>query len=334
MHPAINPIFIVGAGRSGTTLLRLILNNHPHIAIPTESQVLINYYKFLPIFGHLKTQHQLKQFAQFFMEHPRIQAWNLDSKEILSSINNQNFSELIDLIYNNYAHQHHKIRWGEKTPAYITQVPLLNQLFPNSFFIHIIRDGRDVVSSQIRSFARKHFYTSTIYWKKIIQLDIEYKKQFSNYLSLYFEDLVQNPEKILQIICDFIQEPYDSRMLNYYESDAAQNISIQKQHHINTKKNILKNPIGVYKNRLTPIQIQLIETLCHNELKMHHYTLDHNEKISLSKYRIWTYKISAFYKRYIDYRIKIALKRMVSKHALFFLKYTYYRICCFFLKKP
>lgn len=198
----------------------------------------------------------------------------------MKNVYQKNLSEIIDLIYSNYASLNDKKRWGDKTPKYIHHVPLLLQLFPHAKIIHLIRDGRDVVGSQIKSFKKNHFYERALNWKNIIQKHQQYLQQFNlnRYQHYFYEDLIQLPEQTLKNICHFIEEPFESSMLNFYHNQQLQTFVQNKPHHQNIQKPIQPQSIGKYHERLSKKQIEWIEYLCEEELKINTLFESHQVK--------------------------------------------------------
>src|SRR6266508_118853 len=118
------PIFVVGCQRSGTTLLRLILDAHPNISCGPET-------RFLTDLAHVTTG-SWKRLAQYGF--PK-QYWH------------EHIAGMFDAIKSDYARRAGKSRWADKTPRYALTLPFIDRLFPTCQVVHVIRDGRDVVAS-------------------------------------------------------------------------------------------------------------------------------------------------------------------------------------------
>jgi len=214
----LNPIpIIVGVPRSGTTLLRFMLDSHPEMAIPPETG-------FIPLLNSLNESNNddlRKEFFQLLTNFSSWQDFEID-KEIfwgkLSQCNPFNISDGCRIFYKLYSACFNKLRYGDKTPTYCLNMLEIQKLIPEARFIHLIRDGRDVALS-----LRKMWFSpgneievQANYWSRLISTTREQSKQCNYYLEIYYEDLILNTEKNLKEICHFIELSYHSEMLNYY----------------------------------------------------------------------------------------------------------------------
>src|SRR5262249_43300645 len=145
---AVPPIFVIGINRSGTTLLSLMLDSHSRIAIPYESHFFVNYYRTRSQSEILETNVQRLALVKSILAEPYVQRWDYQvTSEQINLDNCTNLAQTIDEIYMAYARHFEKDIWGDKTPSYACHLEILNNMFPTSRFIHIIRDGRDVALS-------------------------------------------------------------------------------------------------------------------------------------------------------------------------------------------
>ena len=147
------PIFILGNPRSGTSLLRSIINSHDNIIIPPEC----GFLQFL----HAKYQgfnfsiKILNTFVEDLFLTKKIEGWFLDKqnlKEYLFQKKPNNYQYLVYLVYKFYGetNQNKKVLyWGDKNNYYLHHLDLLNSIFVNSRYIQIIREPKDVVSSYL-----------------------------------------------------------------------------------------------------------------------------------------------------------------------------------------
>ena len=71
------PFFIVGCDRSGTTMLRLILDRSDDVAIPTESMFIADMAAIRPRFGDLSNDEQFDRLAKTVWRHPKVREWRL-----------------------------------------------------------------------------------------------------------------------------------------------------------------------------------------------------------------------------------------------------------------
>ena len=147
------PIFILGNPRSGTTLLRLMLNNHPNIVIPPECGFIEWLYPKYKNWDILDDNSKVKSFLKDLAKTKKFETWHLDLEFIskyLSKYNPSTYQELCGLVYYSFGVENRKtdiIRWGDKNNYYITRLDVISQIYPNAQYILMVRDGRDVSAS-------------------------------------------------------------------------------------------------------------------------------------------------------------------------------------------
>jgi len=212
--------FVVGVGRSGTTLLRLMLDAHPALAIPPETHflpVLIELFAdgAEPSGGDLVAAVQTHAgWRDFGMDEAELQALFAEGGGAAHSIR---------AFFAAYAARHSKTRWGDKTPVYIESIAQIGAtLGDQARFVHLIRDGRDVaVSRGARAVKRGREATPAAEeaetWKGRIEGARAQAAEVEHYLELRYEDLIGDPEATLRKVCDFIAIDFDSAMLDYHE---------------------------------------------------------------------------------------------------------------------
>lgn len=209
--------FIVGVGRSGTTLLRLMLDAHPELAIPPETG-------FIPMLSALKKKETRSPEA-FYRIVTSCAGWidfNLSKEDFyrdLLRLEKFTLSEGVRCFYLNYAGRFHKTRWGDKTPVYGLHMPSIEKLLPEARFIHIIRDGRDVALSLRGLWFSPGDDTRSLatYWFATVRDIRQNGQRCRHYLEVRYEDLVAEPKKELERISKFIELPYTESMEKYYE---------------------------------------------------------------------------------------------------------------------
>lgn len=214
--------FFVGRGRSGTTLLRSIFDAHPDMAIPYESHFPVTMALAGDRYERDDTIDSVRFLADL-REHWAFKRWDLPSEKVVAAFRSEapeDLPEAIRLVYRTYAEHHGKSRFGEKTPSFVLHVPLLAHVFPESRFIHIVRDGRDVALSYLQGgWGPKDLEEAAIYWKRFVERGRRdgLKLGSERYLEVRYEDLIDDPEGHVRTICRFIDLDFDDRMLHYFE---------------------------------------------------------------------------------------------------------------------
>ncbi|MBD3249363.1 hypothetical protein GF336_04935 [Candidatus Woesearchaeota archaeon] len=248
-----SPFFIIGCGRSGTTLLRSMLNSHKDVAIPLESLFIIDY---------LKTKKTINVLKKLIVDEYEIKEWGIDiTYNDVKDVNDK--KELISRIHNIYTSKNNKRIWGQKTPRFVRYGKLLKRHYPDSKFIHIIRDPRAVVSSLIESNVHK---SNVLYgsrrWVNDVRKGIVLKERHpEDVLEIKYEHLVSNPKKELEKICKFLEIKFDENMLKYYKSKKEYR-EYYSRIHSKLSKPVDKKSISKWELKLDKKQVMLIENIC------------------------------------------------------------------------
>lgn len=210
------PIFIVGVHRSGTTLLRFMLNSSPRIYIPPESDFVPRFFGRHPQ-GPL-SQHRIAQLLDIiFRRYRLVKEWRDELPDPLAfaaAMPEPTPAAFLQALYGQYAQQHGAQRWGDKTPIYASYMDLIATMLPAAQFIHIIRDGRDVALSMLDKWGDKEFHVDIYFtarnWCRRIREAQASATHLGpeRYYEMRYEALVEEPETELQRLCRFLGEPY------------------------------------------------------------------------------------------------------------------------------
>jgi hypothetical protein len=213
--------FIVGVARSGTTLLRLMLDAHPDLAISPETGFLVNACS-LPREGEQARERFVETVTNYHTwKYMGISAAALRAE--LQRIEPFDLSEGVRSLYRMYAERFDKSRFGDKTPGYTVHLLELEDLLPEASFIHIVRDGRDVALS-VRPLwfsPGKDMGAIATDWRHGIRTAREQGARCHRYMEIRFEDLIVEPEQELRRACEFLQLEFDSGMLRYFDAAPA-----------------------------------------------------------------------------------------------------------------
>ena len=209
--------FIVGVGHSGTTLLRLMLDAHPELTIPPETN-------FLPELIDLtkKGEAGADEVADYITGHRRWGDFGLEADELrarLRATGKQTPRGAARAFYRLYAEKQGKPRWGDKSPRYAAKMVKLGRHLPEARFIHLIRDGRDVALSRLRKRGDdpEQVAEAAQKWRSRIERARKRAPKLSHYTEARFEELVTDTEPTLRRICEFSQLEWDPVVLRYHE---------------------------------------------------------------------------------------------------------------------
>lgn len=214
-----SPIFVVGCPRSGTGMLRDLLRSSARLAIPPESHFIPLLYRG---WGDPGSADEARAIGGRILGLATVRRWRLElSPESFAGC--RSFAGAVELLYAEFARSEGKTRWGDKTPQYVEQMPLLAELFPSARFLHIYRDGRDVALSWLR---RPHgpcnLYSAAAAWKRYVTAGREDGAALGgNYMEVRYETLLAEPEQTMRAVCEFIGEPWEEAMLRPAERTPA-----------------------------------------------------------------------------------------------------------------
>lgn len=215
------PFFVVGAGRSGTTLLRLMLDAHPSLALPPESHFVVALAD-----RRLRLLHRPELALERVLRHPRFARWELDEATVRAAVTQHqpcDLAALFRVVFETYAASQGKPRWGDKTPGYVGRLPLLAALFPDARFVHLIRDGRAVAASVASKPSGPPNAVSAAYWWRglVGQGRRDGAALGERYLEVRYEALIADPAAVLTTVCHHVGVAYDPAMLDYWRTAAA-----------------------------------------------------------------------------------------------------------------
>lgn len=220
---AMPPFFVVGAQRSGTTMLRLMLNQHSRLCVPFESAFIPDFHRRLAEFGDLAQPAHLRALLDAIAATPFVVKGRLvpDVQAVLER-KPAAYPQLVDAIFSTLAAARGKPRWGDKTPSYVTEMDVLWELFPGCKFIHLVRDGRDVaLSLRGLSWGSKDLVRVAQDWRWKVTLGRKMGEMVrDHYLEVRYEDLVRSPRFVLATVCDFLGEAFEPALLDYPRSAA------------------------------------------------------------------------------------------------------------------
>lgn len=227
--PAERPIFVVGAPRSGTTLLRYMLCSHPRIYIPPESNFIPRFFRDRPS-APLQRQRAVGALRGILTYRMFFKDWRgqrPDPSTFVDGLPDLSPATFLDALYGAYARQHGAERWGDKSPIFTTHVDLISEIFPTAQFVHLIRDGRDVALSMTKAYRESRFFYMDVCfaartWKRRVRRARASGSRLGpgRYYEVRYEHLTADPEAELRGICEFLGETYAPAMVQPHQTAA------------------------------------------------------------------------------------------------------------------
>jgi hypothetical protein len=287
------PLFIVGMPRSGTKLLRGIINGHPCVSIPEiETEFLPYWVKKWETFGDISDEHQFQQFYRScqglpFFVYLKDANKHIDVKSWYKQCRNFGPAGVFEALVRTYLGltDDDAVIWGDKSPSYLTHLQLLKQLYPQARFIHIIRDVRDHCLSINKAWG-KNVLRAAQRWSDDVAVSRTIGSTFGdNYLEIRYEDLLDDTAEIVGQVCHHLGISYHDELLDFPGS--TENLGGAKG-----KRGIVGDNIGKYKIAFDSRTIMKIEIIAGKTLTASGYDCDYSdEPIRLGPLRLRYFQI-------------------------------------------
>jgi hypothetical protein len=265
----IRPIIITGCQRSGTTLLRTLLGNHPDlIEHPQEPQFILGLYQRFGL--HIS---DVKTAVSYLIHHPYLPS-SINKDALTQLFSNQTSLTLAEFIQQ-YLHcwageQLLTKRPVIKDPAFIFHLDFIEKLFPQATIIHIIRDPRAAVASQIVRWPHLSPIEGAMLWRNALQSAKKWSQNRQQpYIEVYYEQLLRQPSETLQTLCHKLNIPYQAAMQNFTQETIIFRPNAKPEPRTLTA--VDPSRLHGWQDHLTPFDIQLIEQCCQQEMSQRQY---------------------------------------------------------------
>lgn len=312
------PIFVIGAERSGTTLVMVMLGCHPRISVPEVVWYYSRFRPYLHTYGDLSKEANFRTLAEEMVFGLKTPFWGMKVNprtivdEIVASVRERSFAGLYCAMFERFASQDgNKPRWGEKTPYNMFFIKEIKQDFPNAQFIFITRDGRDASADYLQSgFGPTNIFCAAEIWKLGQNAVKPWREKIgpSDWMDLKYEELVRAPEGVLKKVCKFLGESYSPAMLEFHKSPIAKERGNTRDHKP-LGHSVSDQYIGIYKELLSLREQRIFAAVAGKELEEAGYTPD-VEPIAISE------KDAALY-RELDGRMRAATLDAPEGHIVY-----------------
>jgi len=276
-----NPLFIVGSERSGSNLLRAMLNQLPNVSIPHPPHLMRDLAPLFERYGDLKEDRNFRRLidhAENLVDlHFAPWPFRLDKELIFDEASRLGMRDpyaVYALIYEQYRAHEDKGRWGCKSTFMINNVKDVLGHHGKAQFLHLVRDGRDVAASARRSiFSHYHPYFTAQLWAREQNLAQQWSEALpkEQWLTIHYEDLISEPEREARRICEFLGEPYSDSLLSYFNSPKEKKLSSLNRSWENLGQPVLSGNSQKYRATLSENEIMLFEAIAGEELKTFGY---------------------------------------------------------------
>lgn len=222
-------IQMIGTQRSGSNLLRVILDQSPEIASPHPPHILVTFMPLLDLYGPLTDNENYRCLVSDVVDYVNANPvpWegvSLDKEKIITASANYSLFEINRIIYEEAALSKNARMWCCKSMNNVYFSDELEVHGSVQKYIYLYRDGRDVAASFKKAIVgEKHIYSIARQWKQDQEACLKLKNEIpaGRFFSLNYERLISYPEQTVKELCLFLGVDYTVNMLQYHHSQTS-----------------------------------------------------------------------------------------------------------------
>lgn len=269
------PFFIIGSGRSGTTLMRAILASQGSLGIPPESYVLPDVIRAYRSLAYLAWPDLCRIIIGRFESSEHYRYWETDlgpacREAIDLPPDRRDLAGIVDIVFRCYLKQHFPAAtlWGDKSPSNTTYVTWLDKLFPSARYIHLLRDGRDVVHSFLRTGITTNLRTACEDWQVRVRAARRFGRRIGSarYLEVRYEDLVRQPRNQIASVTSFLGLTFSEAMLHHETRAPDLQDIVQVPHYAGVLRGINDGAVSRWQQGLSRTEQAYVQRKLHTDL--------------------------------------------------------------------
>lgn len=270
----LSAIQFVGTQRSGSNLLRVMLNQLPEISAPHPPHILKTFFPLLAQYGDLTEKDNFRLLATDVCEWVNRnpvpwQGIRFEVETVLAACRQRSLVEIFRVIYELKAKLEGARFWCCKSMESVYYTNEIETAGVHPYYIFIYRDGRDVALSFLKALVGpKHVYHLARKWKIEQELSLKLKNQIpaERFIEVRYEELLTRPRVVLQTVCNKLNLVYRESMMDYFHSGESITTATSGKMWKNLAKPILSNNHHKYLNELSAEQIRTFEAVAHDML--------------------------------------------------------------------
>lgn len=289
MKEQMKAIQFIGTQRSGSNLLRVMLNQLPEINAPHPPHIIQTMMPLLAGYGNLQ---QASNFSKLVDDVCRLVElnpvnWNItfDRREVENRCAGNNLPQVMKAVYELKALHAGASWWCCKSMASIHYIQDIEDAGIHPFYIHIYRDGRDVALSFRKAIVgEKHIYHLAKQWKEEQDLSLAFCRTIdpARYIAIPYEQFILDPESTMRSICGKLGIVYRPEVMDYSRSEESRETAASGEMWSNLVKPVMKDNTRKFLRELSETDIALFETVAGDTLETLGYEL-----CSSPAQRIW-----------------------------------------------
>lgn len=288
VFPDERPVFVVGAPRSGTTLLQAILDASPNIGIADELTFFDTILKAQPQLPDLTAPGAIDRLQSLMPKMDHVRYWS-DPEAVVAELGRRlradpqpSWPRVFLYLMRAWADRKGAARCGDKTPWNIRHMETLLRWFPRAQIVHIVRDPRAQIASR-RKLPRtsQDVLSNAIKWKLDIDCARRLQATPEQFLEIRYEDLVTTPAETVQRVCEFLDEPFEPQMIA--GRDSAELAFRGQAYKEGVTKAVNANSLTSWRRELNASQVRLIEWITGGHFAHYRYERDGSSLGTLAK---------------------------------------------------
>jgi hypothetical protein len=276
------PVFVGGCPRSGTTLVRTMLNSHPELAMPHETKFLIDAFRMRKRWGDLTLPENRERLARWVVNRKTARSGRIvrDPEQIVRTMvaAPPTIGSVLGAPFSLYADVHDKPRWGDKRPSYVVNLDAIFAMFPDAQFVNVVRDPRDVAASIRRvELFREPVVAGADVWARSQRWAGRWSRRLATdqFLEIRYEDLVADGRAVLERVAGFLGlDPagIDSMLAFHEHADTKRG-----RMHPLVHQPLTTQTLRSYERALEPAEIALIERELARPMRRYGYEPSHSD---------------------------------------------------------
>ncbi len=301
MQNNISPLLIIGTQRSGSNLLRLVLNQSPAIEAPHPPHLLQTFSPLLPAYGNLADEKNFRQLVKDIVGFIQVNPvpWRnveLNEEEVFKRCHANTLYEIYRVVYTLKAEFKNARYWCCKSMANVYYIPEIEQAGLKPYYLYLVREGHDVAASFKNAIVgEKHMYFIGQKWNEEQRLALEMTAKYApeRTVIVKYEEFLKNPQSALTPLLNMLGLQWSDDMLEYYKSDEAKFTAAAGDMWKNVVKPIDSGNMRHYSEKLSAEEILIFEQVTGDTMLKLGYTLDNkpdNGPVSFTAEQIQMFK--------------------------------------------
>ena len=269
-----SPVFIVGAPRSGTTLVATILNRSPELVVSPESHYFDKFFSICNRRRSFESDKSYLSYLEYFLNSSEIKTFGFSEEEKKIFIDRlmvekPSHAKIFSDVMTTYRKKCNKFRWAEKTPAHGLCVVEILSCFPDAKIVNIIRDPRDVMISRMKLPWRKtNVMLEAQLWNRYVTLDKSVGMlNNSNYYEIRYEDILKDHEFEFRKLYEFLSLKFEQFFLDHIEAQGLLYNPLTEPWKNNVEKQVISNNVDKWKSEMPLHQRKVVWFVTRSLLK-------------------------------------------------------------------